>query len=202
MAVISHGANSVIPQHPLIGYARVSTDEQTVDQQVDALTAAGCETVYRDIGSGHSRKRPELVRMMERLCPGAVVVVWKLDRLGRSLRDLIDILDVFGERSVGFRSLTEAIDTTSPAGVALMQMIGVFAQFERSMLIERTKAGLERAKRDGVRLGRPLKLNGRQRDQVLKLVREGRTHKEVAELVGVSRSTVTRLVGMDTERSV
>src|SRR6202451_2412406 len=132
----------------LIGYARVSTNEQDTSAQELALKAAGCERVYREKASGGRWERPELLRVLDEVRHGDVLVVWKLDRLSRSLRDVLTIMELLAENKVGFRSLTEAIDTTTPAGRMMMQMVGVFAEFERAMLKERTHAGLEGAREE------------------------------------------------------
>src|SRR6266567_1388975 len=135
----------------LIGYARVSTDEQ----DVAALKAAGCERIYDEKASGGRWNRPKLHQLLDQLRKGDVLVVWKLDRLSRSLRDVLTIMERVAEVKAGFRSLTEAIDTTTPAGRMMMQMVGAFAEFERAMLRERTKAGLDSARREGRIGGRP-----------------------------------------------
>ena len=124
----------------LIGYARVSTDDQDTAAQVAALEAAGCERIFREKASGGRWDRPQFLRLLNQLRSGDVVVVWKLDRLSRSLRDVLTIMEQLAEAGAGFRSLTEAIDTTTPAGRMMMQMVGAFAEFERAMLRERTQA--------------------------------------------------------------
>src|SRR6266699_3682717 len=139
----------------LIGYARVSTNDQETATQVAALKAAGCERIYREKASGGRWDRPELHRLLDQLRKRDVLVVWKLDRLSRSLRDVLTIMERLGEGKAGFRNLTEAIDTTTPAGEMMMQMVGPFAEFERAMLRERTKAGLDSARREGRIGGRP-----------------------------------------------
>src|SRR5580704_2699341 len=137
------------------GYARVSTDDQTPALQLAALKKAGCKTIFKDDGlSGATTKRPSLLRCLKKLEPGDTLMVWKLDRLGRSLRDLITMLDDLKKRGVKFRSLTEAIDTETPTGRAMWQMIGVLAELERSMIIERTRAGMKAARERGIRPGR------------------------------------------------
>src|SRR3982751_5607452 len=146
-----------------IGYARVSTDDQDTAVQVAALKKAGCERIYREKASGGRWDRPELHRLLDQLRKGDVLVVWKLDRLSRSLRDVLTIMERLGESGSGFRSLTEAIDTTTPAGRMMMQMVGAFAEFERAMLKERTKAGLDAARQHGRVGGRRKKLDAGQR---------------------------------------
>jgi DNA invertase Pin-like site-specific DNA recombinase len=124
----------------LIGYARVSTNEQDTAAQVGALKSAGCERIFREKASGGRWDRPELHRLLDQLRKADVLIVWKLDRLSRSLRDVLTIMEHIAKAKAGFRSLSEAIDTTSPAGRMMMQMLGAFAEFERAMLRERTKA--------------------------------------------------------------
>src|ERR1700686_4191411 len=132
----------------LIGYARVSTNDQETATQVAALKAAGCERIYREKASGGRWDRPELHRLLDQLREDDVLVVWKLDRLSRSLRDVLTIMERIQEAKAGFRSLTEAVDTTTPAGRMMMQMVGSFAEFERAMLKQRTKAGLDAARKE------------------------------------------------------
>jgi len=136
------------------GYARVSTDDQNPALQLAALKRAGCKTVFKDEGlSGATLKRPALSRCLKTLQQGDTLTVWKLDRLGRSLGDMIAMLDDLRARGVKFRSLTEAIDTETPTGRAMWQMIGVLAELERSLITERTRAGIQAAKRRGVNSG-------------------------------------------------
>jgi DNA invertase Pin-like site-specific DNA recombinase len=178
-----------------IGYARVSTQDQDATAQVEALRAAGCERIYQEQASGGRWNRPELQRLLDQLRPGDVLTVWKLDRLGRSLKDLLRILDRVEQAGSGFRSLTEAVDTTTPAGRMLMQMLGAFAEFERAMIRERTRAGLDSASKRGVRGGRRPKLDANQRRAVVQMVRSGeRTPAEVARLLQVHPSTIGRIV--------
>jgi DNA invertase Pin-like site-specific DNA recombinase len=179
----------------LIGYARVSTQDQDTAAQVAALRAACCERIYTETASGGRWDRPELQKLLEQLRQGDVVHVWKLDRLSRSLRDLLRILEQIEEAGAGFRSLTEAVDTTTPAGRMLMQMLGAFAEFEREMIRERTRAGLEAARQRGARPGRRAKLDANQRRAVVQMVRsEDRTPAEVARLFKVHPSTVGRIL--------
>jgi DNA invertase Pin-like site-specific DNA recombinase len=141
------------------GYARVSTDDQTPALQLAALKNAGCKAIFKDAGlSGATTKRPALLCCLKKLDHGDTLIVWKLDRLGRSLRDLIAMLDGLKQRGVKFRSLTEAIDTDTPTGRAMWQMIGVLAELERNLIAERTRAGVKDAKRRGVKFGRKRKL--------------------------------------------
>jgi DNA invertase Pin-like site-specific DNA recombinase len=154
----------------LIGYARVSTDDQNAAAQVQALEAVGCERIFTEKASGGRWDRPELQRLFEQLRKGDVVIVWKLDRLSRSLRDLLAIMERVEKAGAGFRSLTEAIDTTTPAGRMMMQMLGSFAEFEREMLRERTKAGLKAAREAGRIGGRRPKLKPEQEHEIIRFV--------------------------------
>lgn len=177
------------------GYARVSTDEQDTAPQVAALREAGCERIYEEKASGGRWDRPELLRMLEQLRAGDVVHVWKLDRLGRSLKDLLRILERIEAAGAGFRSITEGVDTTTAAGRMLMQMLGAIAEFEREMIRERTREGLKAAAARGVRPGRPRALSAEQRAAAVDLVQGGhKTPAEVARLFGVHPSTIARAV--------
>jgi DNA invertase Pin-like site-specific DNA recombinase len=175
------------------GYARVSTDDQNSALQLEALKRAGCGTVFKDEGmSGATTKRPALLRCLKTLKHGDTLTVWKLDRLGRSLRDLIAMLDDLRERGVKFHSLTEHIDTATPTGRAMWQMIGVLAELERSMITERTHAGVKAAKARGVKFGRKPKLSSAQVGRARKLIQSGERPGEVASLWNVSRATLYR----------
>ena len=180
----------------ILGYARVSkAEEQDPRMQEEALRAAGAERVFADQASGGRWERPALHRMLDQLRSDDVVVVWKLDRLSRSLKDLLHIMERIEEAGAGFRSVTEAIDTTTPAGRMLMQMVGSFAEFERAMIRERTRAGLVAARAQGRVGGRRPKLRTPQQEAILAMVTAGRqTAAEAARLFGVHRSTVSRLV--------
>jgi DNA invertase Pin-like site-specific DNA recombinase len=186
----------------LIGYARVSTDDQDTASQTNALRAAGCERIFEERASGGRWDRPELHRLLDHLRPGDVVAVWKLDRLSRSLRDVLTIMERLAAAQVGFRSLTEAIDTTTPAGRMMMQMIGAFAEFERAMIRERTRAGLAAARKAGRIGGRPPKLTQAQRDEIRRMVVEGgKTAADAARLFSVHPATVGRLLAAATRSS-
>ena len=188
----------------LIGYARVSTNDQETATQVAALKAAGCERIFREKASGGRWDRPELHRLLDQLRKSDVLVVWKLDRLSRSLRDVLTIMERLGEAGAGFRSLTEAIDTTTPAGRMMMQMVGVFAEFERAMLKERTKAGLDSAREEGRIGGRRPKLSPQQQAEIRKMVSNGdKTAADAARLFKIHPATVCRLLdeaGVNQER--
>ncbi len=180
----------------LIGYARVSKSEgQDTSAQVTALKKAGAKRIFEDKASGARWDRPELQRLFEHLRPGDVLVVWKLDRLSRSLRDLIHIMEQVHAAGAAFRSLTEAIDTTTAAGRMLMQMLGSIAEFEREIIRERTRAGLAEARRHGRLGGRRHKLSPEARAEAVDDVLSGRkTMARVARAYGVHPSTITRLV--------
>jgi DNA invertase Pin-like site-specific DNA recombinase len=180
----------------LIGYARVSKlDQQTTLAQVQELRRAGCKRIYQENASGGRWDRPELHNALEQLREGDVFVVWKLDRLSRSLMDLLFILERISQAGAGFRSLTENIDTTTPAGRMLLQMLGAFAEFERSMVRERTRLGLQAARERGRIGGREPKLTQHQRDEAIKMVTGGeKSAAEMARLFRVHRSSISRLM--------
>lgn len=180
----------------LIGYARVSKgDEQSNAAQRRALDAAGCRRVFEEIASGGRWDRPKLLEMIGQLRDSDVVVVWKLDRLSRSLKDLLHIMERIEAAGAGFRSLTEAIDTTTAAGRMMMQMAGSFAEFERAMIRERTSAGLAQARAEGRIGGRRRKLGEKQRREIAESVISGRkSGAEMARLYHVSEPTVSRIV--------
>lgn len=178
-----------------IGYARVSTQDQDTQAQISALKAAGCEMVFQEKASGGRWDRPELHRLLSQLRKGDVVVVWKLDRLSRSLKDLLLTLEKIEEAGANFQSLTEAIDTASPAGRMMMQIVGSFAEFERAMLRERTKSGLDTARKDGRVGGRRPKLTPQQQKEIVALVTsDQKTGADAARLFRVHPSTVVRLL--------
>ena len=180
----------------LIGYARVSKgDEQSNAAQLRALAAAGCQRVFEEAASGGRWDRPVLQDMLKQLRDGDVIVVWKLDRLTRSLKDLLHLIERIKLAGAGFRSLTEAIDTTTPAGRMMMQMVGSFAEFEREMIRERTSAGLAQARAEGRVGGRRRKLGDKQRAEIADSVISGRkSAAEMARLYRVSQPTVSRIV--------
>jgi DNA invertase Pin-like site-specific DNA recombinase len=165
------------------GYARVSTDDQNPALHLAVLKKAGCQTVFKDEGlSGATTKRPAPLRCLKKLEHGDTLIVWKLDRLGRGLRDLIGMLDDNRARGVKFHSLTEAIDTETPTGRAMWQTIGVLAELERSLISERTRAGVKDAQRRGVKFGRKPKLTAQQIDHARRLIKRGEDRQEVANL--------------------
>jgi len=177
----------------IIGYARVSTDDQSLDSQTDALSTAGAEKVFGDKISGSKRARPELDKMLEQLRDGDVVTVTKYDRLARSLKDLLEIVETIRERGAGFRSLDEDIDTTTPAGRLVFHVFASIAQFERERISERTKEGLALARKRGRIGGRPPALTADQRNEVRRMRDdESRAIAEIARLFKVSERTVRR----------
>ncbi|MAS96143.1 MAG: resolvase [Verrucomicrobiales bacterium] len=179
----------------LFGYARVSTSDQNNEAQIEALREAGAERIFEEKGSGGRWDRPELQKMLDQLRKGDVVTVWKLDRLSRSLLDLLRIIARLDELGVGFRSITESVDTTTPAGRMLLQMIGAFAEFERSMIRERTREGLKAARKKGRIGGRPKALSEDQIAEAKKMIESGKkTKADVARLFDVHPSTISRLV--------
>lgn len=176
-----------------IGYARVSTGEQNLAQQRDALRAAGCENIFEDPGvQGSAVFKPRYVEALRMARPGDELVVWRMDRLSRSLLMLITELQLLANRQFGFRSLAEQIETVTPAGQLFFHIVGAFAQFERDVIRERTRAGLESANRAGKRLGRPPTISGEQWQEAHRLM-DGpspMTPAGIAKLLGVSRQAV------------
>lgn len=177
----------------LIGYARVSTQEQNPALQHDALTKAGCENIYTEKASGAQRDRPELTAALNYVRQGDTLVVYKLDRLARSLNQLIETVAMLEERGIGFRSLTEAIDTTSPGGKLVFHIFAALAEFERGIIRERTKAGLAAARARGKTGGRPPALAKADIAAAKALLRDPKISvEEAARRVGVSPSTLYR----------
>ena len=177
----------------IIGYGRVSTENQQLDAQIEALKNGGAERIFADKISGSKRKRPELDKMLDQLRRGDVVLVTKYDRLARSLTDLLDIVAQIEEAEAGFRSLAEDIDTTTPAGRLIFHVFASIAQFERERIRERTMEGLEAARKKGRVGGRPAAVSEDQKAEVLRLKGEGRTMKDIAALFRVSLATVKRV---------
>lgn len=176
-----------------IGYMRVSTEDQNLDMQRQALEAAGCDAIYEDQGiSGAATVRDGLTRALAAVSEGDVLVVWKLDRLGRSLPHLIDTITSLRDRGIGFRSLQEQIDTTSAGGRFYMHILAALAEFEREMIRDRTKEGMKAAKRRGVKLGRPAKLAPFQVEEARRMIEAGRSRQDVAALFSVSALTLRR----------
>ncbi len=175
----------------LIGYARVSTDDQNLDLQRDALQAAGCERVFEDMVSGARADRSGLATLMSMLRAGDTVVIWRLDRLGRSLKNLIELVERLEAAKVGLRSLQENIDTTSSGGKLVFHLFGALAEFERNLIRERTQAGLVAARARGRMGGRPKRLDPAKLALALKLHRErNHTVEEICKMMGISKSTL------------
>jgi DNA invertase Pin-like site-specific DNA recombinase len=179
---------------PLFGYARVSTRDQDLAAQDAELRAAGCAKVFKEKASGAKTDRPELAKAISRLEPGDVLVVTRLDRLARSTRDLLNVLDELAKRDAGFRSLKDAwADTTTPHGKLMVTVLGGLAEFERELIRARTGEGRKRAQERGVRFGRPRKLTAHQRDEALQRLRQGETQADIARSYAVDPATISRL---------
>jgi DNA invertase Pin-like site-specific DNA recombinase len=190
-----HERSDLLQRFMHIGYARVSTDEQHTENQRKQLKTAGCELIYEESASGGRWDRPKLQDCLKHIRKGDVLIVWKLDRLTGSLADLLRILARLDEVGAGFKSLTESIDTTQPAGRLMMNMLGSFNQFEREIIKERTKLGLARARANGRIGGGRYKLSRTQQEEAIKMIRLGeKSQAEIAELFNVDRSTVSRMM--------
>ena len=179
----------------IIGYARVSTTDQTPDLQIDALKSAGAQRIFIETASGAKTDRPQLTAALDYLRPGDSLAVWKLDRLARSIRQLIDTIDALVRIGCGFCSLTEAIDTTSPTGKLVFHIFGALTEFERSIIRERTIAGLTAARARGRRGGRPPAMTERDVLAARALIRDGSlTIKQIADRLGVSDATLYKYI--------
>jgi DNA invertase Pin-like site-specific DNA recombinase len=178
----------------LIGYARVSTRDQNLELQLDALSKAGCKIIFQEKASGAKADRPELERMLSQLRKGDVVCIYKLDRLGRSLKNLLELVAGFESRGVGLKSLTDSIDTTTPQGRLVLNIFGSLAEFERDLIRERTKAGLEAARARGRKGGRRRGLSTEAQKKAMlaeAYYKEGKLGvDEIAKTVGVSKMTL------------
>lgn len=198
--------NLVQKESMKIGYARVSTEEQNLDLQIEALTEAGCDHIVTDqaqSGAKAAETRAGFSKALELLSSGDLLVVWKLDRVGRSIADLIHILQLFGDRGIEFRSLTDGIDTTTAGGRLVFHIMGALAEFERDLIQERTKAGLRAAKKRGKRLGRPPVLSPAQIIHAKTAIETKReTVSGMAEILGVNRSTLQRAMNREVGVSV
>ena len=179
-----------------VGYARVSTFEQLLDLQRDALNVAGCTKIFTDTASGGRSDRSGLQQALEYVREGDVLVVWRLDRLGRSLKYLIEIITTLNERGVGFKSLTEQIDTTTSGGKLIFHVFGALAEFERDVIRERTQAGLAAARARGRIGGRPKKLDGAGKVAMAQALYDDQTHSiaDICKTLGISRTTLYRYV--------
>jgi DNA invertase Pin-like site-specific DNA recombinase len=177
-----------------IGYARVSTEEQSLALQFDALRHAGCERIFTEKASAVHSPRPGLSEARSHLRPGDVLVVWKLDRLGRSVKGLVDLVGALAEEGVQFQSLTDGIDTTTPHGRFFFHLMASLAQMERELIGERTKAGLEAARKRGRVVGRKRRMTPSKIASAQQLLRSGMPPREVAHALGVSIPTLYRWV--------
>ncbi|BDB69043.1 invertase [Comamonas thiooxydans] len=178
-----------------VGYARVSTDEQNLDLQVQALQRVGCDLIYSDKGiSGGVRQRPGLIKALNALRQGDKLIVWRLDRLGRSLVHLVQLLDELGERKIGFQSLCEAVDTSTSGGKLVFHMMAALAEFERSLISERTRAGMAAARLRGKHIGRFPSLTIEECKEAQALLGQGQSPEIVAEHFNVKPRTLLRLV--------
>src|SRR5215470_6384607 len=179
---------------PLFGYARVSTRDQNLAAQDAELMAAGCAKVFKEKVSGAKIDRPALAKLIRRLEDGDVLVITRLDRLARSTRDLLNVLDELGKRGAGFKSLKDAwADTTTPHGRLMLTVLGGLAEFERELIRARTGEGRKRAKARGVKFGRPVKLTAHQRQEAIQRLAEGTLQADLARSYGVSQATISRL---------
>ncbi|BCG64634.1 MAG: hypothetical protein methR_P2423 [Methyloprofundus sp.] len=181
-----------------IGYARVSTSSQDTSLQIDALKAAGCETIYEEKASGSRKDRPELEQCLKSLRKADTLVVWKLDRLGRSLQHLLEVINDLENKGIGFTSLTESIDTTTSTGKLVFNIFGSLAEFERSLIQDRVNAGLEAARKKGRIGGRPSALNEKQKEMAITMFNGGALKSDIAKNFNVSRQTIyTVLKGIE-----
>lgn len=183
-------------QNPtLIGYARVSTYEQNLDLQIEALKKAGCKKIYADKVSGVKAERIELNKLKESLRDGETIVVWKLDRMSRSLKDMIDLIKFFESKQVGFRSLTENIDTTTPSGKLIFHIFASMAEFERDLIRERTMAGLATARARGRKGGRPKSTTKNQEEMILKMYQDKTIEiKTITQAFNISKTKLYKIV--------
>jgi len=179
----------------LIGYARVSTDAQNLDLQADALKKAGCEQLFTDQVSGAAAAKTGLEGALAYLREGDTLVVWKLDRLGRTVKGLVELADLLKSRGIQFRSLTDGIDTSTPAGRFFFHMMAALAEMERDLIRERTSAGLAAARARGRKGGRKPKLDEAKLDAALKLLDAGTPAVDVAKTLGIGRATLYRHLG-------
>lgn len=176
----------------LIGYARVSTQDQNLDLQHEALNAIGCERIFEDKISGTRAERPGLAKALEMLRQGDTLVVWKLDRLGRSVKHLVDLVSTLHTQAIHFKSLTDAIDTSTPSGRFFFHVMASLAEMERELIVERTRAGLEIARQLGRKGGRRPKMTDSKLSSAQKLLASGSPPKEVARNLGISVPTLYR----------
>ena len=183
----------------LIGYARVSTDDQNLHLQIDALKKSGCEKIFEDRFSGAKSERLGLQKALQYLRSGDTIVVWRLDRLGRSIKDLIDMVSLFESKGIGLKSIQETIDTSSSSGKLIFHIFGALAEFERNLIRERTQAGLQAARARGRTGGRPKALNDDKRALTVKLYEE-KTHTviQICQMMGISKPTLYKYLNAST----
>ena len=185
------------PMKKLIGYASTCTQDRHLSVQREALKQMGCQVIYEEHVTGAKVERPQLEQCLKALCGGDTLVVWRMDRLGRSLRELIEIVTALEERGVGFESLSESIETSTPSGKLMFHVFGALAEFERNLIRERTMVGLAAARARGRVGGRKEKLSEQQKTEIRALLANPATQvREVAERYGVSRNTLYRSVGV------
>jgi DNA invertase Pin-like site-specific DNA recombinase len=190
---LSQGSTTLPHMGHLLGYARVSTTDQQPQLQVDALQRAGCYRVFTETASGARTDRPTLTQLLDQLRPGDTLVVWKLDRLGRSLRHLVDTITRLADHGIGFRSLQEAIDTTTPGGKLVFHVFAALAEFERDLIRERTAAGLAAARARGRHGGRPPVMTAHQLQVAQEMFSSGRyTVAAIAKTLSGSRASIYR----------
>lgn len=192
---VAVSAGAAPPKKPTkkVGYARVSTSDQIVDLQVDALRAAGCDEIITETGSGYAvGARPLRDQLLADLREGDTLTIWRLDRIGRSMAEVLQIVDDLTARGVNLVSITDGVDATTSTGRLLLGVLVAAAEYERNLISERTVAGLQAAKSRGERLGRPKALSPRGLDAVALMTQAGRTRAEIADALGVGTSTVDR----------
>jgi DNA invertase Pin-like site-specific DNA recombinase len=178
-----------------VGYARVSTQDQSLNLQRDALKKIGCKRIFTDVAGGAGAERPGLAKALEYVRRGDTLVVWKLDRFGRSLRDLVESVNALKERKVGFRSLQEALDTTTSGGRLVFHVFAALAEFERDLIRERTQAGLKAARARGRMGGRPRILTGKRLELAQSLFNDPKNSpRDISKTIGISLSTLYRYV--------
>ncbi len=182
----------------LIGYARVSTDDQNLDLQKDALNKMGCESIHEDHISGAKDQRPGLQAALDYARKGDILVVWRLDRLSRSLKNLIEMVNLLDEKGIGLKSIHESIDTSSSSGKLIFHIFGALAEFERNLIRERTQAGLQAARARGRSGGRPKALNAEKRALVVKLYDEKKhSIAQICQMMGISKPTLYKYIKVD-----
>jgi len=178
----------------LLGYARISSKDQTIDHQIDAFEALGCTRIFSDVASGSKSDRPGRRELLEYVRTGDIIVVFKLDRFGRNLRDLVEQLDTLSKRGIFFRSLSEGLDTSTPAGRLQTHMLAALAEYIRDIIVEQTNLGLAAARKRGRKGGRRSILNNKQLEMICKLANSGTPIKELCEQFGISKTTFYRII--------